>query len=350
MQLPNNYLFNFAVSYSGGGYKRLHEYVKAFDAIGGAIFIIHPRCKPLANEFRNNRYFFVEQPRYKRIFNDCGYLGEILTQVGKPDLYYSYGIPIYAKVAKVNWFHLSNVLPLAPQNIPLSPFDYVKMRYIGWRIKSNYVNADVISAESNFSLGLINIKEKNKLFLSVNGSDDELAILHANNSLSKANIAVVLGTYRYKAIKDSFRVFEMLRQIYVPDLKLVIIGAAEHIPPEIAAKPNVFVKGLLARSEVMACLREARFYISTTYIENSYNAASEGVFFAEESFISDIGPHRELLQNMPFKIISVPNMTRSILHVKRTGITAANIKSWENVILETINKTQIMLQYHSTPR
>lgn len=343
MTIENNYIFNFSASYSGGGYKRLGEYIKAFNFKGGATFIINPRCRDLAGKFPNNKYFFVEQPLYERILSDCAYMPAILRDHGKPDLYYSYGIPIYSRVGKVNWFHLSNALPLAPSGIPMTLFDNLKMRYLGWRIRNCLINADVVSAESKFSLALFDSKEKERLFLSVNGSNDELDLSNSNHDFKKDNIAVVIGTYRYKAIEDSFRVFEMIRQCHSPYLKLVIIGFRDYIPKNIRINSNVITTGLLARHDVIAYLRKAKYYISTTHIENSYNAASEGVFFAEESYISDIGPHRELLINMPFDIIPIPNVAKPVLHIKQCEITADNLKSWHAVITEMVEKTQSML-------
>ena len=153
MQLKYNYLFNFAVSYVGGGFKRLYEYAKWFNEHGGACFIIHPNCESFIKEFPNNRFFMATQPRYQRIFNDCGYLSDIERDIGKPDLYYSYGIPVYGRFGKINWFHLSNVLPLSSRDIPLSLFDrFIRLNYLGWKIKNNFKNADVISASLNINL------------------------------------------------------------------------------------------------------------------------------------------------------------------------------------------------------
>ena len=340
MQLKYKYLFNFAASYLGGGYKRLFEYSKWFNENGGAWFIIHPHCASLINQFQNNRFFLATQPRYQRIFNDCRYLTGIEREIGKPDLYYSYGIPIYARFGKVNWFHLSNVLPLSTRNIPLPFFDKLKLGYLGWRIKSNYINADVISAESSYSLSLIDSTQANKLLLSVNGSDDELDFLKNKTVLNKENIATVIGTYKYKALRDSYLVFEMLRQNN-SQLKLMIIGNKKTIPSDLRNNDNVIATGLLDRSSVIDCLQKTMFYISTTHIENSYNAASEGVFFADESYISDIGPHRELLLNMPFEQIVVPGMNRPMLHVSRENISGENLQTWEDVISDLINATNI---------
>ena len=343
MRVSNNYLYNFSASYSGGGYKRLYEYVKEFNRRGGAHFIIHPRCRSLTEKFLSNSYHIVEQSKSNRVLNDCAYLKKIIAVNGIPDLYYAYGIPLYFKVALVNWFHMSNVLPLAPKGIPMSPLDHIKMRFLGIRIRNNLINADVISAESNYSLSLIGSELKEKLFLSVNGSNDELGFLKEGNIKGKSNIAVVIGTNRYKAISESFNIFEMLRRTRCDKLKLVIIGSSKNIPKYIRLNSNVLLKGLIPRDELIKYLREARYYISTTFIENSYNAASEGIFFAEESYISNIEPHKELMLGMPHEIINVPNVSRSIMHIIAKDISAINIKSWQEIVSEMIAKVNQIL-------
>jgi hypothetical protein len=92
----------------------------------------------------------------------------------------------------------------------------------------------------------------------------------------------------------------------------------------------------------MKYLRRAKYYISTTHIENSYNAASEGVFFADESYISDIGPHRELLANAPIERVSVPHMNRSVLHVRREHLSGANLTTWQDVIADVIGRVKLI--------
>lgn len=319
--------------------KRLAEYAKWFHEHGGAWFIVHPRCEYLVRECPANRFFIPAQPRYQRLFADCRYLGPIGKEIGQPDLYYSYGIPLYARFGAVNWFHVSNVLPFASQEVPLSPFDRLKLGYLGGRIRANLQNADVISAESNCSLALIEAQHAGKLFLSVNGGDDEIAYLRDKNPEKKENMAVVVGTYKYKAIGDSYKVFEMLRQAS-PGLKLMIIGNEKSIPSEVRHADDVIARGVLARSDVVESLRKAKYYISTTHIENSYNAAAEGIFVADESYISGIGPHRELLAGQPFDEIPVPGMSRRVLRVKRKDLSGANLKTWESVIAEMIGRAR----------
>lgn len=341
--MANYQLYNFSVSHSGGGYKRLYEYSRVIDSRGGAHFIIHPNCQSLIQSFPNNHYHVTTQSPIQRIFEDCKYLKPILETHGVPDLYYSYGIPIYFKVGLVNWFHLSNVLPLASKGIAIGPLSFLKVLELGRRIRKNLENASVISAESQFSLKALGSKNTQRHFLSVNGADDEIALLGENKVYKKSNIAVVIGTYRYKALQDSYKVFMMLRKASESDLKLVIIGPEKDILTEIADDKHVVIRGLLSRKEVLECLQTARFYISTTQIENSYNAASEGIFFADESYISNIGPHQELLADMPYELISIPKLDSLLIKVKRKNINGDNLKTWEQVVKQMMIKVESCL-------
>ena len=300
-RMLHKFVFNFSASYSGGGYKRLYHYAKWFNENGGASFVINPRCAGLKTELPNNGYFVASQSSAQRIFSDCAYLGAIEEEIGKPELYYSYGIPLYYRFGDVNWFHLSNVLPLQRKNIPLSLFDRVKAAYLGRRITRGFAFADVISAESNYSLSLVGSSgHSHRLCLSVNGSDDELSHLRSGTVERREQIATVMGTQRYKAIDDSVSVFNMLKQRH-PELKLMILGNPAMVPHRLRMNSDLIVRGNLDRRGVIDCLRKSKFFISTTCIENSYNAAAEGIFLAEESYISDIGPHRELLLNHAFR-------------------------------------------------
>ena len=55
--IKNNILFNFAVTRTGGGLKRLNAFSKWFHNHGGAYFIIHPECKSLKKNFSKNKIF-----------------------------------------------------------------------------------------------------------------------------------------------------------------------------------------------------------------------------------------------------------------------------------------------------
>lgn len=337
MNAGNNFLFNFSVSHSGGGYKRLYEYSKWFNANGGASFAIHPLCQHLVSEFPSNRFFVVDQSRWDRIFDDCGYLSWIKNLMGRPDLYYSYGIPIYGRFGELNWFHLSNVLPLAMQDVPIDMYDRLKLGFLGKRIKETLGNADIVSAESNFSLDVIGVPYSNRLFLSVNGADDELAYLTNDGGKVGGNFATAVGTYRYKALGHALHVFDSLK-ISNPRLTFRIIGDETMVPLALRRRDDILIMGLLGRSKVIDLLRESKYYISMTHIENSYNAASEGAFLADESYISDIGPHRELLNGMIFESMAIYHTKRKMLHVKREDINCQHLKTWNDVVSEMIIK------------
>ena len=82
-----NFLFNFAVTKTGGGLKRLYAYSKWFNENGGSYFIIHPQCRFLKKKFTKNKYFVVFQSNLERVFFDCRYLIKIKEKINKPDLY-----------------------------------------------------------------------------------------------------------------------------------------------------------------------------------------------------------------------------------------------------------------------
>ena len=69
-----NYLFNFSASYVGGGHKRMIEFVKYLNNIGGAIFIINTNCKNDDLQYTNNKYIFIKQNNFKRLLLGEKYL------------------------------------------------------------------------------------------------------------------------------------------------------------------------------------------------------------------------------------------------------------------------------------
>ena len=315
-----NYLFNFSASCSGGGLKRLTEYLKWYNKKGGATFIIRKECKHLVNAYPNIDFNVVDKSLFDRIVNDWKYIDEIVIDK-KPLFYYSYGIPIYKRVGIINWFHLSNVLPLKPNEKTLSIIKKIKYHLIGYRIKKNLINADYISAESNHSLTLFEGVNKRSLVVSVNGSDDELFGTHEKKKNRNVdNIAVVVGTYNHKALSESFKIFlHLLRENN--DLMLIIIGKTKSIPNHIASHRKVRLTGSIQREKVISTLNSAKYYISTTRIENSYNAASEGIYHAEQSFISCIGPHLELLHNEPYRLVQLKGLESEVIHVRREELS-----------------------------
>jgi|KBSSwiS6_1023812.scaffolds.fasta_scaffold00992_4 hypothetical protein len=326
-------LFNFAASPVGGGLKRLFEYARWFDEHGGARFIVHPRCEYLRDEFRRNDYVVARQIAASRILQGVLAVREVERAHGSPDCYYAYGIPLDRRVGRVNWFHLSNVLPFAWRGIPLPLRTRLRFRVLGRQIRKGLAHADVISAESLSSLDLLGDAGRDRLFLSVNGCDDELREAKRADTQPRQPVAVVVGTYPYKAIGESCQVFDALKAAD-SRLTLVIFGDPRLVSADIRARPDVIIKGSRPRSEVIDELLGAKYYISTTLIENSSNAASEGAFLAAESYVSDIGPHRELLNGLKHERVVLTNSGRPLLHVMRTELTNLHLKTWAEVISE----------------
>ena len=335
-----NILFNFAVTRTGGGLKRLHAYSKWFHENGGAYFIIHPECKLLKKKFPKNKYFVVFQTNLERIINDCKYLKHIKKKINKPDLYYSYGIPIYYNFGKINWLHISNILPFKFSKMDLTFFDkFIRLALLGWKMKKNFKNSDIVSAESQNSLNIIRNNNIKELFLSLNGSDQELDYLKNKYISNRENTAVIIGTQKYKAILDAYKIFENLKKKN-NSLKLILVGDKNSILKHFVNNDNVILKGVINQNEVIKLLKKTKYYISTTKIENSFNAAAEGIIFADESYISDVGPHRELLKNENYEVIKIPNLSNRILKINRKDIKGKNLKMWSDIIIEMIEKVK----------
>lgn len=55
---------------------------------------------------------------------------------------------------------------------------------------------------------------------------------------------------------------------------------------------------------------------------------------ANESYVSDIAPHEELLRDVLFDLVSVPNLTQSVIHVRRADVSPKKLKMWEQVVTE----------------
>jgi hypothetical protein len=119
-----------------------------------------------------------------------------------------------------------------------------------------------------------------------------------------------------------------------PALRLYIIGKSNLVDQELKNNGSIVFTGILPRKEVIALILQAKFYISTTRIENSYNAASEGIYLVPESYISDIGPHIELLNGINHEVLEIGDRKIKSLHVKHKDLSTKNLKLWREIIEE----------------
>ena len=330
-------LFNFSSTFTGGGLKRLIAYLEWFDNNGGAHFIVNHRIKDLPLDNKNNTLYYIDSSKIQKALNNQNYLVDIARQIGTDiDLYYSYGIPVPYKVGKVNWFHLSNVLPLIEHSgHGLHLLRSIELKWLGVLIRRNYKNAEVLSAESNYSLSLFPSNLHHNLVVSPNGSDKEIKLFEQSIDLKINDIAVIVGTFFHKDLDNSYNIFLELQEKN-SKLRLVIIGDRTMIPHKIKNDQRVDVIGKVPHDEVIALLSSAKFYINTSRVENSWNAASEGALLAQESFISDIEPHLELL-DIILREKYVHN--NSFLHFEKKSLTPKDLPTWSDIIEDMIEFT-----------
>lgn len=339
-----SHLFNFSSSYFGGALKRILAYLKWFNERGGATFILNYQLQGIENTFPKNRYYFLKKNSISKVFNYSKKFNQYISEIENIDFYYSYGIPIPYKIGKVNWLHIANVLPFVNARKYVSFKRSIEMNLLGSLLKNSMKHATIISAESKSSLELLKQHHNKQYVISVNGSDDEIDAYKIESSHQKTseNIAVAVGTCRYKCIDDAYKIYLHLRKNN-SHLKLIIAGIEKDVPSYIRKDSQVSLCGVLTQQEICTLLHKAKYYITTTLIENSYNAAAEGIFFSQESFISNIGPHRELLQNSHYQMLNHFKTRIPSLHVNRKNVDLTLLKSWDVVIREML---QNMINTH----
>ena len=337
-KLYQNYLFNFSSSHTGGGLKRLMAYVIWFNNNGGAHFIVNKKLKAKLNNFSINTYHYVDIKRFQKLINDQEYVDIAIKEMCECKFYYSYNIPLKKNNAQVKWFHLSNVLPFSDMskfNIPHRR--RIELIWLGILTRLGFKFCDFISAESKFSLNLLGLEKDKKLLVSVNGSNNEIDLI-SSLSFGDAlkNIAVTVGTYHHKNIFDSYKIYKYLR-LRNKHLILLVVGDADTVPIDIKNDPQVELLGMIDHSKIFEILSNARYYINTSKIENSWNAASEGVYLAKESFISKIPPHIELLKDSPMELLTHMDTSHIIMKVSRDNLKTNKLKTWDEIIKDMIS-------------
>ena len=330
-----DYLFNFSSSYSGGGLKRLIAYIEWFDKNGGAHFIVNEKLRRNLDDFSGNTYHYVSVTNFQKLINRQRYVDVIINKMGKCDFYYSYNIPIKKNPAQLKWFHLSNVLPFTSMSKFNIPFRRrVELWWLGVLTKQGFQYSDFVSAESRFSLQLLNLEKNKNLLVSVNGSDSEIALLSDVSSKSVIkNIAVIVGTYHHKNLIDSYKIYSYLK-VNNKELKLVIIGDIDTVPMSIRDDPAVELMGVIDHDKTINILSKSMYYINTSKVENSWNAVSEGVFLAKESFISKIPPYQELLQDSTMKLLNHLGTAQPIMHILQNNLNSEKLKTWNKIITD----------------
>ena len=314
----NVWLFNFSSSYSGGGLRRLIETSKWFDENEGGIFIVHSQAFQYIKAFtKKNVYFEIVPNKVKRLFNDGYYLREILETIGTPEVYFSYGIPIFYRIGKVNWFHVSNALSLKTKDIHLPFLKRLQMILLKRRIIDAIKFTQIISTESEYSLNLLrrlNKDNNQRLFSAIlpNGFDKN-ELINVSKNTGNESYAITVGTYKYKQLDKAFRIYHQLKSVNSNLKKFIVIGDKKDLSLKLTKNDEVVVDSCEDRKQLLGLLSNAEYYISASQIENSSIAALEGMILSKNIVVSDIPPHREMLTNINFKEIIEDNSRSKFL-------------------------------------
>jgi glycosyltransferase involved in cell wall biosynthesis len=331
-----SYLFNFSSSYSGGGLKRLMAYVSWFHRHGGAHFIVNKRLDGQLSKFNTNTYHYVDVSALDKFLNKQAYVEKIIAKIGRCSFYYSYNVPMKGFRVKVRWFHLSNVLPLCGTGgLSIPSRRRTELWWLGVITKRGLRYCDFASAESKFSLNFLGFDGFIKRTVSSNGADYELEVMSRHSDSKPEQLAVVVGTYFHKNIDDSYKVYLYLKRNH-PNLSLLIIGDPNTVPEHVKQDSTVILKGAVEHCEALKLLSRAKFYISTSLVENSWNAASEGAVLAQESIVSKIPPHLELFEGSEVAELNDLKTRHLMLRVTKDQVNIDKLKTWDKVVSDMI--------------
>lgn len=328
------WLFNFSSSYVGGGLIRTIETVKWFDNNMGACFIINSKIKNKVMKLnKKNKYFFIKESKILRLLNDGYYLSKIVKEIGRPDIYFSYGIPVFNDLANINWFHISNALTLKTKGISLPFVKRVQMWILKKRIVNSMKNTNIVTGESEFSVNLLRSENKNlNCFYDIFPNGFDISLLR--NVLEKERkeldkYGITIGTFTYKNIEVALKLFHQIRK--KNNLKkFIIIGDPLQVPRFIISDKFVEFRSNISREELFDLLYNSEFYISASQIENSSIAALEALLLSKNIILSNIPSHNEMLKNLkPKKIyLESSNTNFNLLENLNRNFHAA---SWTDI-------------------
>ena len=295
MPMQPDIVFDFSSSPIRGAVRRLDAYIEYFRSHRlDVVFLVHDALKERYTASGNLKIIYIKKNIINKIFLRNAYLLHLKIN---PKWLFSYGIPISQPIGKKNWLHISNVLPFADSKIKLSMLLKLKMKILNIQYSIFSKAADVVSAESAFSLE--KYSEFNRPPISVtlfNGIENkEFDSKHSFITMGK--YAMVSGTQPYKRVDKSYKLYQELKGKYNLTT-LIIVGSSKMLKQKFKKLPDVRVIDHLDDSDYFPMLTHAEIFISSTEIENSSCAILEAICHCKKSYFSDIPPTRELL-NMP---------------------------------------------------
>lgn len=328
-------VFDFSSSGSGGSLKRIQAYIDFFKkAEFKVIFLINKKALVSLNGLESVDYLVIEKSILSKLLCNQSHLNFIKE---KPKCYFSYGFPISKKVGLMNWFHISNALPLNINIKYLDLFTFFKMIIVRFQYKFFCKTPDVVSGESRYTLKAYSdkIDPNIKTVLLENGSSYNLNL--KNNQSDSFRYALVVGTESYKRLFLAYKVFMSIKKTYKLK-KIIIVGKLSWINCILKLNKNIITFNNPTKEEYISLISNSTFFISSSYVENSSNAALDGILFARYTILSDIPSHNEMLAAHKTKKILI-NKYRFILFKK-----SKNFKSpkWSISIRKMIGEINLI--------
>jgi len=311
-----NWLFNFSASPVGGGLRRLEETAKWFDQHDGATFLVHAKAIGAVSRYAScNRYIGVRQTKLRRLIADGSYLPGVIREIGIPDVYFSYGIPLFFGAGRINWLHVSNALTLTRDRHGMPLKRYFELQLLGKRMVRSLRYAHIASAESEYALDLLQMVRGNaagvrKYVVIDNGCEE--ALFNRPEGRVRADhgkYAITVGTAPYKRLGQALAVFGSLQKKR-PDLqKFKIVGNKSQIPRNVLGDARVEALGTgIGNEELYNMIEGASYYVSASGIENSSIAVTEALLLSPSVVLSDIPSHREAVRDMERAELHVPGV------------------------------------------
>ena len=284
---------------------------------------------------KKNIFFFIKENKLMRVINDGYYISKIIDQIGQPEVYFSYGIPVFYKIGKINWFHISNSLSLKTRDIILPFFKRVQMLVLKKRIIRSMKITDISTGESEFSINLLKDENKKNIlscFYRVLPNGFDISILDNiinKNRQEHDKYAITIGTFTYKRIDLAVRLFHQIRK--KNNLKkFIVIGEINGLSKSILNDNLVEFRSNISREELFYLLYNSEFYISASQIENSSIAALEALLLSKNIILSNIPSHNEMLRNLKTKNIILQNSNHKFKLLKKINLKF-NVASWSDV-------------------
>lgn len=335
-----NWLFNFSASPAGGGLVRLRETAKWFDGHGGATFLVHAKALEAVSRYSNcNRHIGIQPDKLRRLFADGNYLPGVIRQIGVPDVYFSYGIPLFYSVARINWLHVSNALTLTRDRYGMPFRRHFEHQLLGKRLVRSLKHAHIASAESEFALGLLrmakgNTGSVNKYVVIDNGcADDLFDRQECGVQVEPSSYAVTIGTAPYKRLEQALAVFGALQRSHPSLDRFKVVGDRSQIPRKVLRDGRVDALGSgIESQELYSMLERAKYYISTSGIENSSVAATEAMLLCENVVLSNIPSHREAVRDTEQVELCVSGVGVLIEVIGPRNKKQARPPSWSDVL------------------